>query len=56
MEILLRSWVGDTTHGITDHYTVESIKGERSFGSSQQSGRAWVFHCLECLANCRLYP
>jgi len=40
MEVLLRIWVGHSTHGITDNYTVESIKADVEFRSltAEQSG------------------
>jgi hypothetical protein len=28
MEVLLRIWVGHSTHGISDNYTVESLKAD----------------------------
>jgi integrase len=31
MEVLLRIWVGHSTHGITDNYTVESLKADTDF-------------------------
>jgi integrase len=31
MEVLLRIWVGHSTHGITDNYTVESLKADAEF-------------------------
>lgn len=31
MELLLRIWVGHSTHGITDNYTVESLKADAEF-------------------------
>jgi integrase len=40
MEVLLRIWVGHSTHGITDNYTVESIKGDVEFRklTAEQAG------------------
>jgi hypothetical protein len=34
MEVLLRIWVGHSTHGITDNYTVESLKADAEFRSA----------------------
>jgi integrase len=40
MEVLLRIWVGHSTHGITDKYTVESLKGDAAFRklTAEQAG------------------
>jgi hypothetical protein len=40
MEVLLRIWVGHSTHGITDRYTVESLKRDVAFRklTAEQAG------------------
>jgi hypothetical protein len=44
MEVLLRIWVGHSTHGITDNYTVESLKGDAAFRSSTAEEAGLGFH------------
>jgi integrase len=45
MEVLLRIWVGHSIHGITDNYTVESLKGDPAFRQSkaEQAGLGFTF-------------
>jgi integrase len=44
MEVLLRIWVGHSTHGITDNYTVESLKADAAFRSSTAEEAGLGFH------------
>jgi len=44
MEVLLRIWVGHSTHGITDNYTVESLKADAAFRSSTAEAAGLGFH------------
>ena len=44
MEVLLRIWVGHSTHGITDNYTVESIKADAEFRRQAAEETGLGFH------------
>lgn len=44
MEILLRIWVGHSTHGITDSYTVESLKADAEFRRRTAEEAGLGFH------------
>jgi integrase len=44
MEVLLRIWVGHSTHGITDNYTVESLKADAAFRSLTAEEDGLGFH------------
>ena len=44
MEVLLRIWVGHSTHGITDNYTVESIKADADFRRQAAEETGLGFH------------
>jgi integrase len=44
MEVLLRIWVGHSTHGITDNYTVESIKADAEFRKQTAEETGLGFH------------
>ena len=46
MEVLLRIWVGHSTHGITDNYTVESLKADAEFRSATAEEAGLGFHML----------
>ncbi len=46
MEVLLRIWLGHSTEGITDRYTVESLKRDGAYRKVTQSKQAWVSTCL----------
>jgi len=44
MEVLLRIWVGHSTHGITDSYTVESLKADAEFRRKTAEEAGLGFH------------
>jgi len=44
MEVLLRIWVGHSTHGITDNYTVESLKADAEFRRQAAEETGLGFH------------
>jgi len=44
MEVLLRIWVGHSTHGITDNYTVESLKADAEFRRQTAEETGVGFH------------
>ena len=46
MEVLLRIWVGHSTHGITDNYTVESLKADAEFRRQAAEETGLGFHIL----------
>jgi len=46
MEVLLRIWVGHSTHGITDNYTVESLKADAEFRRQAAEETGLGFHMV----------
>lgn len=51
MEVLLRIWVGHSTHGIKDNYTVESLKAAAEFRrlAAEEAGLGFHIHKVEDL-------
>jgi integrase len=58
MEVLLRIWVGHSTEGITDKYTVESLKRDVAYRkvTAEQAGLGFALPLAARLPVARIAP